>query len=72
MNSKAWWTSKTIWVNAIALGLSIAGATGFQLSETDTAQITTMVLAAVNIVLRMITKGAVTLTSETASGDVNQ
>jgi hypothetical protein len=51
---KKWWTSKTLWVNAIALAGSIALATVGMSSE-EWAVIATTVLAVANIVLRLVT-----------------
>lgn len=54
MDGKDWWTSKTIWANAIALVGAIVISTGFDAGSW--AEISTVALAAVNVVLRLITK----------------
>jgi len=51
---KAWWMSKTIWANLIALIGSVALAIGFDPGRW--AEISTVALAAVNVVLRFYTK----------------
>jgi hypothetical protein len=63
--AKAWWTSKTIWTNLIALVGAIVVSTGFDAG--NWAEISTVALAAVNVALRMVTKDPVTLTSEQSS-----
>ncbi len=52
--SKAWWMSKTIWANLIALIGSVVLAVGFDPGKW--AEISTVALAAVNVVLRFYTK----------------
>lgn len=58
-SAKAWWMSKTIWINLVALAGSIVIAAG--LDETKWAEISTVVLAVVNLVLRLISKEEITL-----------
>lgn len=61
MESKPFWASKTLWVNAIALVAAVTGAFGMDLGldpETQTA-IVGAVMSVVNIVLRFMTKSAV-------------
>jgi len=61
MDTKPFWASKTLWVNAIALVAAISGAFGIDLGldpETQTA-IVGAVMSVVNIVLRFVTKSAV-------------
>jgi len=61
METKPFWASKTLWVNAIALVAAISGAFGIDLGldpETQTA-IVGAVMSVVNIVLRFVTKSAV-------------
>ena len=55
--SKAWYTSKTLWVNAVALvAIIVQGFTGFVVGlETQT-----VILGAINLILRMITKSSIT------------
>lgn len=59
--SKAWWTSKTIWANLIALIGAIAVSTG--LDAGSWSEISTVALAAVNVILRMVTKNPIALAS---------
>lgn len=51
--SKKWYSSKTMWANAIALGATwIANLTG----QTITAEQQVAILAVLNIILRAVTK----------------
>lgn len=59
--AKAWWTSKTIWANLIALIGSVVLAMGFDSGKW--AEISTVTLAAVNVVLRFYTKEEIALLS---------
>jgi len=63
MDKKAWWRSKTLWVNVIAgIALLFQSRYGFVLdAETQGA-----LLAVVNLALRLVTKEPVGLRSETA------
>jgi len=61
MDTKPFWASKTLWVNAIALVAAISGAFGMDLGldpETQTA-IVGAVMSIVNILLRFVTKSVV-------------
>lgn len=61
MDTKPFWASKTLWVNAIALVAAISGAFGMDLGldpETQ-AGIVGAVMSVVNIALRFVTKSAV-------------
>jgi hypothetical protein len=60
--TKAWWTSKTIWTNLLALLGSIVVAIGFDPGRW--AEISTVSLAVVNLVLRLITKEEIALQTE--------
>lgn len=64
MESKPFWASKTLWINALALGASFALAAGLDLGLTPEVQsaIVTGIMAVVNIVLRLVTKATVTAT----------
>ena len=64
-NSKPFWASKTLWVNAVALVASISGAFGLDIGLTPEAQSSIVggVMAVVNIILRLVTKAGVTATS---------
>jgi lysylphosphatidylglycerol synthetase-like protein (DUF2156 family) len=57
--SKAWWTSKTIWANLIALIGSIVLSMGFDPGRWG--EISTVVLAAVNVVLRFYTNEEISI-----------
>ena len=59
--SKPFWASKTIWVNFIAVAVSIAGVFGLDLGLTAEMQVTfvTAIMGIVNIVLRFTTKTAI-------------
>ncbi len=66
MDSKPFWASRTLWINAIALVAAVSGAFGFELGldpETQTALVAG-VMAAVNIVLRLVTDSAVGVSGE--------
>ena len=58
---KRWYTSKTIWANAVAGIAAITGAFGLDLGLTPEAQtqIVVGIMAVVNIALRLITKESV-------------
>lgn len=61
METKPFWASKTLWVNAIALVAAVTGAFGMDLGldpETQTAVVGAL-MGIVNIVLRFMTKTAV-------------
>jgi hypothetical protein len=63
---KAWWRSKTLWVNLVAgLALLAQSQFGFVID----AEVQAAILAVVNLVLRLITNEAVGLKSETAPGE---
>jgi hypothetical protein len=64
-DAKVWWASKTIWTNLIAFVGSIVIAIGFDPGRW--AEIATVLLAAVNIALRLITKEEIVLDGETNS-----
>ena len=61
-NPKAWWTSKTIWTNLIALVGALAVAQGTDPGRW--AEISTVALAAVNVALRLVTNEPVTLKTD--------
>ena len=58
MESKAWYTSKTLWVNLIAV-IAIA-AQGISGHEVINAELQASILAAINMILRFVTKSQVT------------
>ena len=57
---KPFWQSKTIWVNMVAVAAALAGTFGIQLDAVFQGQIVALVMGVVNIVLRFVTKEAVT------------
>ena len=61
MKTKAWYKSKTIWVNLVALVASVSAAFGFELGLTEEVQgsIVAGIMGAVNVVLRITTDSAV-------------
>lgn len=60
--TKVWWTSKTIWMNLIALVGSILIAVGFDPGRW--AEISTVSLSVVNVILRLYTHEAITLETD--------
>lgn len=57
MEAKKWYTSKTVWVNALALvGMIAQTQTGFIFSE----EMQIMLLSLINLGLRVITKEQIT------------
>lgn len=51
---KAWYTSKTLWINAIAVAaIILQSVTGAEVLDSDSQ---TALLAVINIALRIITK----------------
>jgi uncharacterized membrane protein len=64
MDKKAWWRSKTLWVNSVAaLALLAQGQWGFVID----VEAQGVILTFVNLVLRLITKEPVGLRDESAS-----
>jgi len=62
-NSKPFWASKTLWANIVALVAVLTASFGFDLgldAETQTA-VVAAIMTVVNIVMRLVTKGPVTL-----------
>ncbi|MDD5106060.1 MAG: hypothetical protein PHC49_10635 [Desulfuromonadaceae bacterium] len=61
MNTKNWYTSKTLWVNALAaIALIVQTQTGFILDPEAQAGL----LAVINLILRVVTKTPLTLTAD--------
>ena len=60
MDTKVWWSSKTIWVNIVAGVAAIAAGFGIDLGLTTEvqSQFVVGVMAAVNIALRVVTSSA--------------
>lgn len=61
MRSKSWYESKTMWANLIGGGVTIGGVFGLDLGLTPEvqAQLVAGIMAVVNIVLRLVTKGPI-------------
>jgi hypothetical protein len=59
---KEWWTSKTIWMNLIALVGSILIAIGIDPGRW--AEISTVALAVVNLILRLYTQEPITFETD--------
>lgn len=59
--TKAWYASKTLWVNALALIATLAGAFGIDLGLTPEvqAEVGVGIMAVVNIILRLTTSKAI-------------
>ena len=57
MEKKPWYSSKTLWVNALALVAAVTGTAGIDIGLTPEAQasIVTGIMAVANIVLRLVT-----------------
>lgn len=65
MDKKAWWRSKTLWVNMVAgLALLAQSQFGFVID----GEVQAAILTVVNLVLRLITNEAVGLKDEPAPG----
>ena len=64
---KPFWTSKTLWVNLIALWASVAVALGLDLGLDDEVQASIVggVMAVVNIILRLMTSSGVRVGRDT-------
>ncbi len=60
MAKKPFYTSKTLWVNAIALGVALAANQGFSIDPETQASLVAGMLAAANIVLRLTTTKGIT------------
>lgn len=61
MKTKAFWKSKTLWANVIAFAATVGGLFGFEVDAETQATLVAGVMAAVNVVLRVVTKDAVGL-----------
>ena len=56
MESKAWWASKTLWVNALSVLAGVLTAFGMDFLTADLqAEIVAIVMGGVNIALRFVT-----------------
>lgn len=58
--SKPWYQSKTIWFNALAVLVFVAGSFGYA-DFTPDADIMAIVAAILNVVLRLVTSQSVTV-----------
>ncbi len=61
--SKPFWASKTLWVNLVVLLAALAGIFEIDLGLTPAVQtaLVTVIMAVVNMILRALTKSAVTV-----------
>lgn len=61
MDTKSWYTSKTIWVNGLAFLAVLASAVGLDLGLTPEvqAEIAVGIIAVVNLVLRYFTHSSI-------------
>jgi len=57
METKNWYASKTLWVNLVAGGVTVAGVFGVDvgLSPETQAELVAGILVVVNIILRFVT-----------------
>lgn len=64
MDSKPFWTSKTLWVNVIAGAVAVGTAFGLNLGLDADGQTAIVggIMAVVNVILRFMTKAPVTVT----------
>ncbi|TSA13570.1 MAG: hypothetical protein D4R73_00660 [Deltaproteobacteria bacterium] len=65
MNQKAWWRSKTLWVNVVAGAALLAQS---QFGFVIDGEVQAAILTVVNLALRLITNEPVGLKDETAPG----
>jgi len=65
MDSKAWYASKTLWVNVVAGVAAVSTAFGLNLGLDADTQVAIVggVMAVINVILRVVTKQPVSLTS---------
>jgi hypothetical protein len=65
MDKKAWWRSKTLWVNLVAgAALLVQSQYGFVID----AEAQAAILTVINLLLRLITRDPIGLRDETAPG----
>lgn len=57
MQAKPFWQSKTLWINVVAIVGEFLGAYGTALSAEERI----MLLGLINIIVRVVTKGAVSI-----------
>lgn len=50
------WTSKTMWVNTIALLAGIAGFFGYEITADLQAELVLVIMSVIGIALRLVTK----------------
>lgn len=57
MESKEFWKSKTLWINAVAIiGVILNSLYGIELDAQSQATIASGILGLINIILRLLTK----------------
>lgn len=66
MKAKPFWASRTLWVNLLALAAALAGIFEIDVGLTPAMQtaMVTSIMAIVNMILRAVTKSAVTVKSD--------
>lgn len=64
MNTKAFWKSKTFWLNVLSLGVAVAGG---QLGIPIPPHIAVPILAGGNLILRTMTNQGISLSDQPAS-----
>lgn len=60
-DAKPFWTSRQLWINAVALAASLGAGAGFDIPGEEQGALVAGIMAAVNIVLRLVTTKAVTV-----------
>ncbi len=70
METKPFWASKTLWVNAVMLIATVSTAFGFNFGLDAQTQVAVVgaVMGGVNLVLRFMTTSAVGTSSSSTSG----
>ena len=62
METKPFWSSKTLWVNAVALAAAALGAFNIDVLTPEVqAQVVGVVMAVVNIALRFVTNSGISV-----------
>lgn len=60
MDTKPIWQSKTVWLNAIALALSVVWPSGAAMVQSN-PEASMLVVTVLNVILRLVTKQPVSL-----------
>lgn len=61
METKAWFASKTLWVNVVAIAAALAGAFSIDIGLDPEGQLAAVgvIMGVVNVILRFVTKSAI-------------